>query len=393
MKNGPSIQALLETTQSEQVLTLPAYLFFIETVDVPSVVNPDELDDFAEITMESASPFPLEHIYWGYLADLTKGKLLLYAAHRDRVRQVAAHEIEAYAWVLPDFAALALSQPQQPVEWILESEESISLIQFDGTGSTPATILVRKPGDAPEQTVNMLRQQLRDSVDEHERSHVRMDSAALDDSGNASFRFTTANTANESDQLLVLPETEQLWKADIRSHEFKKTEKNARKFGALLLKITVWAAAFALLLIVAEGLLLGSGFWLQSRQNKVAQQRPIVDTISEQHSLMTKLEQIEQNDLQPIALLRELNLKRPAGIHFTKAIVEGENQIQLDGVANNVNAMNRYTDMLSQSGLFKLLEQPKTLTRQGKTTFSLLLGFTPPATTTPPPVSKEATDA
>ena len=145
------------------------------------------------------------------------------------------------------------------------------------------------------------------------------------------------------------------------------------------LRITTWAALFAVLLVLGELILFTANTWLNTRQAKIVEQQPIVDKISEKQTLMVKLEQIEQNDLRPIAMLEALNEKRPSGIYFTKAIVEGENQVKIDGIANNVNAMNSYTDSLQGSGRFELLDQPESKIRGGKVTFSLMLSYTPSA--------------
>ena len=128
---------------------------------------------------------------------------------------------------------------------------------------------------------------------------------------------------------------------------------------------------------------MGSHLWLGSQQNRIARQQPLVDTISEQQTLIFKLEQIERNDLRPIAILDALNTLRPEGIYFTKTVVEGENQVVIDGVSNNVSALNRYTDALEQSGTFELLQAPKSITRQGKTTFTLQLAYSSTKEATP----------
>ena len=154
-----------------------------------------------------------------------------------------------------------------------------------------------------------------------------------------------------------------------------KAERNARRISLLSLRTLAKAALITLLLLGIGLLLLGSHVWLGSQQNRIARQQPLVDTISEQQTLMFKLEQIERNDLRPIAILDSLNTLRLEGIYFTKTIVEGENQVRIDGVSNNVSALNRYTDALEQSGTFELLQSPKSLTRQGKTTFTLQLAF------------------
>ena len=374
---------LLETTKSEQVLTLPAHLFFMERIEIPAVVEAAELDDFAELSLESIAPFPADQLFWGYLEAEASDHILLYAAHRDRIKQLGVEQIEEYAWVLPEFGSLVCTFFSEATEVIVHSTESVCLLQFEKGHGVPTYVSVRATteNDDANQVIETLRKAAPELDAGHPSLTLHPTSEELTEQGLAVFNFSVTGKYPSGDDVAKLaqlsPEAAQLWRADVRGTEFKKAERNARRLGDLLLRITTWAALFAVLLILGELALFTANTWLKTRENKIIEQQPIVDKISEKRTLMGKLEQSEQNDLQPIAMLRELNKSRPSGIYFTKAIVEGENQIKIDGIANNVNAMNTYTSSLEASGLFELLNPPKSITRSGKTTFTLILSFSP----------------
>lgn len=380
MLHHPAIEKLLEPATSEKVLGLPAHIFFIEPIEIPAELEPEELDDFAELTIESISPFPLEQLYWGYLCAESSSTILLYAAHRERVKKVAPEPIEAYAWVLPEFAPLACTDYPQATELSLVSQTGVSLLHFNKGSCVPVHVsAIACPTEEIEEAMDTLRSNAPDLVPEAGRLRLQPESATLGDHQCPVFNFHSCveeTPPNATERLKKLsPNGAFLWRADVRDLDYKKAERNARRISLLSLRTLGWAALVTLLLLGIELLLLGSHVWLGSQQNRIARQQPLVDTISEQQTLMFKLEQIERNDLRPIAILDALNTLRPDGIYFTKTIVEGENQVRIDGVSNNVSALNRYTDALEQSGTFELLQSPKSLTRQGKTTFTLQLAF------------------
>ena len=388
MLQHPAIQKLLEPATSEKVLGLPAHIFFTECVEIPAELEAGELDDFAELTIESVSPFPLDQLYWGFVDSESSNQILLYAAHRERVKNAAPEAIEDYAWVVPEFAPLASTSFSENTEVILTSESSVSLLQFAQGQAVPTHISAA--ASLPEeldQTIEELRSLAPELSPEVSRIHLQPTSALLGDDQSPVFHFQRGeeDAAHTEDSFLsrINPTGAHLWRIDLRDPIYKKAERNARRISFFSLRTLSWAALAMLLLIGSEFLLFGSQLWLGSRQNRIARQQPIVDTISEQQTLIFKLEQIERNDLRPIAILNALNTIRPEGIYFTKTVVEGENVIIVDGISNNVSALNGYTDTLQQSGNFELLEDPKTITRKGKTTFTLQLAYNVPQEVAP----------
>lgn len=381
MKVDHAIKRLLEPSVPEQVLTLPADLFFIELIEIPNELEDSELNDYSELTLESISPFPLDQLYWGYLSAKSAKRILLFAAHRQRVHERYTDPIESFAWVLPEFAPLAFTPFTKNTEVILSSPTGVSLLHFEQDNPIPLSLetlscLPEKQADSIETLIN----NAPESAEGNVQLKFEATSISLSENCRPGFAFAIKGDATPEEEgrhALICPDENQLWTADLRSPEMKKSLRQARHLSRLCLRTLSWTALAGLLLLLGECLHFGGQTWLDSLRTRIAEQQPRVDTIAEQQSLMYKLEQIEQNDLQPIAILDALNKLRPRGIHFTKTQVEGENQVVIDGVANNVNALNSYTDALQKSGQFELLQSPKSITRQGKTTFTLQFAYSP----------------
>jgi hypothetical protein len=126
-----------------------------------------------------------------------------------------------------------------------------------------------------------------------------------------------------------------------------------------------------LLLLIFQG-------WLGTLDKQIDSQRTAVLTIEDKQALMVKLEQVSQNELRPIAILEAANnirLESNLGIEYDSVVVEGENHITIEGKANTISALNQYTERLRRSGQFEIITDPESITRAGKTTFSVTLSY------------------
>lgn len=94
---------------------------------------------------------------------------------------------------------------------------------------------------------------------------------------------------------------------------------------------------------------------------------------------MNKLEQVAQNELRPIAILEVANQIRidlkSSGIEYDEVVIEGLNRLTIEGKASTIKELNEYTNALRESGNFQLVENPKSITRSGKTTFTATLDY------------------
>jgi len=384
VKDAAPILTPTEPASAEQVLALPGHLFFIETIDVPIDLEPAEIPDFIELSLESLAPFPVEQLNWGFLYSTDAPTILVYATHRDRLKQAGYTELKSYAWVLPDFATLTGACFPDETLVTLQSANNLSLLLFDKGACVPRTVLVASLEDGDfEHALEELVANASDLTQGTTMLRVRTGAIELSEQGLAIFNQESADDSHSAIEYgawtTLAPTEAQLWQSDVRSADFKVTERNARRLGSLLMRITAWAAIFALVLVGIEMLLLASQAWLSTLDKQIESQRTAVLTIEDKQALMVKLEQVAKNELRPIAILDAANnirLKQNLGIEYDSAVVEGENHITIEGKATSINALNSYTESLKQSGQFVLITAPESITRAGKTTFTVTLAYT-----------------
>ena len=64
------------------------------------------------------------------------------------------------------------------------------------------------------------------------------------------------------------------------------------------------------------------------------------------------------------------------GIEYDETIIARSNRLTIEGKANTINELNVYTKSLSQSGKFQLVGEPKYITRDSKTSFTVTIDYT-----------------
>ncbi|MEM1221198.1 MAG: hypothetical protein AAGH40_00425 [Verrucomicrobiota bacterium] len=363
------------------ILIVPGYLFFIESIPVPDELVPDELEEFAELSLESTAPFPLDQLFWGFFQADGASKMLVYAAHKERLKSNGYTNFEDYTWVIPDFATLFGAKFPEDTALLLKTADCLSLIHFQKESRQPLNIVCR-PLDlekAEDEVLANLQELLPEAPSHVEPLAIRMDEIELDDNNLITFYFKIAeeeySVYDIGEWTKLRPESPALWRADIRSSGYKDTERKKRRLSSILARVAGWAAIAMIVLIVAEVILFGGRIWLSGKEKRILAQEPTVLRIENQISLIEKLDQVATSEMRPINMLEAMNQVRPSGIYFTETITDVFNQITVKGVANTVSDFNRYISKLGNSGSFKLIGDPKYITKRGETTFSVTLAY------------------
>ena len=400
MNNNQPEPAPTEPASAEQVLLLPGCLFFIETIEILDELDATDVSDFAELSLESIAPFPIEQLNWGYLYHEGTPTLLIYAAQRERLKKQGYSELTNYTWVLPDFATLSGVQFNEDTLVALKGDNSVSLLYFEKNAAIPKSAWVDTIEDvSAEDVIQTLESSIRNIPKTVPTLQLdRPAVTSVNEKSLPTFAHTAANPSTDRryDGIwqTITPTETQLWQSDVRSADFKTAERSKRRTSALILRTLSWAALFALVLLSVEGILLVSQSWLQKKLAHIKSQQDAVSKVEEKQTLVNRLEQVAQNELRPIEILEAANdirLKMKLGIEYDSVIVEGENHITIEGKADSVNAYNSYTQGLRNSGLFELLDAPTPRTQAGKPTFRISLAYIS-APTEPEPASPETTE-
>ncbi|WP_269523862.1 hypothetical protein [Coraliomargarita parva] len=380
-----------EKPLGEQVLLVPGVLFYTEHVDVPEAVAASEIGTFAELALESLSPFPVDQLYWGFLYQSGSTNLLLYAAHKDRLKREGFDHLEDYAWVLPDFATVSFTQLAENAEILYIGTHSVSLVHRTMANPVPTSLQTAPmPEDGDLNRVfESLRQQAPELPLYSTSLQVRLSEVVVEENCLPVFAHEVADStitreADFAPWTRVEAVESALWPADIRPAAFKQRERNARRLNSFFVRATYWSIWIAVLFVLMELALFGGGKWLESKRSLIDSQLTAVARVEDQQSLMLKLDQVAQNELRPIAMLEMANQIRVdlnARIEYNSVAIEGENRITIEGKAGSVNEFYKYTEQLKRSGNFDLIDSTDSTTR-GDTTFRVIMDY---IHSTPPP--------
>ena len=350
---------------ADSICLIPSQYFFIEFIPFENEehqpISNKEAYRFFELQLESLSPLPLDQLLWGYYTPPNATQSILYASLKSRLKSEGYDSLEDYTWVLPEFIPQLALQTLQPSDLNdLTKRETDS--ETDSETETETDSETETETDSKNPSL-YLEKDLQVSI-----TQTRNDEEPPEE--------TTEPTTS------ISLTTQVLWSADIRSETFKDQEQKNRSRLAFVNKSIKLSLYFTAFIILSELLLAGANLWLTQYASKIDTQVPTVRRIEDQHTLINKLDQISQNELQPIALLEQANQIRSkisSNIIYDTVDITNENEVTIKGTAGSVNDLNRYVSQLNQSIYFKVLEDPKYITRGGKTTFTLKMYFQPKA--------------
>ncbi len=396
-----------------RILLVPGNLFFCETVELPEEVEPAGLEEFAELTLESLSPFSLEHLYWGCLADWGTRRVWIYAALSERLRACGYEDLESYRQVLPDFVALGRVETSAPAlvlgspqGWTALRPESPDTLAF-GSIETPRTWPVKPPPEpkrgelaiaepeeapedepAPELTEEdakaLIQQALPEIMGElglPESEQVRalvLFGAEASETERGELRIAY-HEANYEDMLEARLPAEVLWQADIRDRGFKAQQHRERQRDQLLWKGLIGLGVAALLLLLLEIGRFGLGFWMEVRRATIAERASQVQRIEGQDRLVHRLERFSANQLQPFLMLAVIDSVRPDDIYFTSVETDEVGALAVEGIGTSSSSVNAYRAALENIEAVESVDLQIRATQAGRVTFELIAYIPDPA--------------
>ncbi len=368
------------------LLLLPGEFFFVQMAELPEGIEGKDIEQFAEFSLEGVSPFPLEHLYWGYLHHEDSPHILIYAAYRERLRKNGYENLENHDHVFPDFVAGLPEGRDQPEISFLNHQASLSALYFKPGCRVPvnARSMPLPKAEMEDEELLQQREKLLATLDPsgfQASREVRTIAVTDGKAGRNPELFsrtvngTDVNTQWRHDDSFPALSEKACWEADVRDKNFVQKE---RKVLAISKK--VWFAAMGagiaagMLLLLQVGVLAGN-MWVKNRENTIARQAPESAYVEERQSLLEKIDQYVQQELRPFEMLSLLNVGRPKIIHFTEAASNAHNRMVVEGVGNNVEAVNSYTQTLRNSARISSVET-RVRSSGGKAPFTLQITFT-----------------
>jgi len=150
-----------------------------------------------------------------------------------------------------------------------------------------------------------------------------------------------------------------LWTADLRSLEFKETEKKSRKMGRQRWKLALaWGVSMAAVVI----LFLGTKIFqvkLEEKQLLASQMAEEIPMVLDSQKLLEKLKQNKLGGIDPFGSIGRLypflgETNGDLNVWFTMAHFESRNDLEIKGEGKNVPAINLFLENLKKNNVANL---------------------------------------
>jgi hypothetical protein len=142
-----------------------------------------------------------------------------------------------------------------------------------------------------------------------------------------------------------------------------------------------------------ELVLVGGAIWQKQRLALQAKQTPVVEAIMTSQSLATRIDELSTKRLRPFEMLALVNTVRPRTILFARTSTSGLNKLEVDAKTASSGDIDVFRSALNKLPGCEKAEVLDPRTRDGLSTFRLVVTFKPEAFTAAEPPGPEAAPA
>ena len=363
------------TAPAPRIVLVPDHLFFIRVVPIADAASATDVTNQVELTLESLSPFPLAQLYYAHYWVPGARSALIYAAYRKRF---TSEQVESWLdaeVVLPTFASLLTAEVGVSTTVVLTQEESLTAIHWGESSAMPAAVVARNwSADTSEQAKQQIRDEVLASFGETKTviDLITPPVAELDGS--------VGEFAFKSGPIEAHYTREQLDDLDVRDKSDLAAIRRARGRDVFLWRAFLACAAGVFLAGLLEIGLIGGRFWQRSREAVEARQAPLVAEILRAQTLATRIDEFSSKRLRPIEMIELVGTsKQPPSLFFLQTRTSGLYALDIEGQANQPGEVGQYQDSLRQIPELLKVEVPRQETREGVSTFRMLITFKPDA--------------
>jgi hypothetical protein len=371
---------------------VPAPFLFVHTEPLPEGMQPSELQSFAEVTMETLAPMPLEQLSWGYLSSERATHLLLFAAARERLEKEELLPEDSFFHVLPSFFAAAPADAS--AHWVFIWEAGyLTGLHYDAESTVPSRVELEQliednPAGAFAARDRLLKRLGSASRIEAAAGILTRPESLLGPRERLAFFFAhyTAPDAEPS-RIEGRPPANPAarWTADLRDGLFRAKEQQRRQTLRLLNRTLQVAAGFAIVLLALQIVWAAGTIWVKTRNSIIARQQPVVDSVEQNQLLLSKIDEFSSHQLRPFEMMAALNDLRPHGIVYKSAKAANGNELIAQCTAPDPSTMNDFLDAIAKSQLADVVGDPHTVLNPRGVSFDLDVKFRQPLSPEPMP--------
>lgn len=366
-----SIKRFLPAPPPRRVLLLAGDRFFVRAVPVTEGASAADVAAQAELAVESLAPFPLSQLYYGHHWVAGADHALVYAAYRKRF---TAEETESWAdaeIVVPSFVALLGGEPPKPATaWVFPGETTLTGVYFADAGGVPSAVRAEVlAADATSEDRAAARERLLAAFPE-KRAIVDFETAPglSPDAPHGEFAFRAGSRETRITAAQAGP-------LDVRDKDELAARRRAAARDVILWRTFVGALAAIGVAVLLELAMVGGAIWQKQRLALQARQAPVVEGIMTSQSLATRIDELSTKRLRPFEMLALVNTVRPRSILFVRTSTGGLNKLEVDAKTGASGDIDLFRSSLNKLPGCERAEVLDPRTRDGQSTFRLVVTF------------------
>jgi hypothetical protein len=355
------------------VVLLPDALFFVRSIPVAAGITSADLAAQTELALEALTPFPLAQLYYGFYHPSGSALALIYAAYRKRftVEQTAVWA-EADL-VIPLFVALLGGEVKPATTLMLATADERTVLHWAGSPVPDKILTHTLAPDLPEEERVKVQDTLLQSAGESVKV-INLSAAPVPEPMEDEEKF--AFRAGSFVSRLPVAFADQL---DVRDKEELALRRRHRARDLILWRIFLGCAAALALCLLLEIGLLGGKIWQNGRLAIVAAQSPAVDEITAKKNLAASIGERSTNRLMPFEMIALISTCKPASVQFISATTAGNDRLEVEAQTNSPGDVGGYQTALTGLPACAMVEVNDQRTRDGVSTFKLVITFKPEA--------------
>lgn len=340
-----------ETEPSVQLIGADCLRLF--SIPRPAGIRSRDLDGWVRLFLEEKSPLPLDSLHWAYYELPHSDKLVIYCGWQQRIEQQTGPELRRARLALPEFF---IPRPQTgssaaETRRVRIGERILELTFEEGDQLPAAYSCIGTPDNADDAGYTV---------------KISLERRAL--------RVEWLSTGNTASETCILRNWKQLRRADPRKNPEMIAIEQADQSNQRFLQ---WLAAAAAAIVLLAAIQAGSILWqvyLNRLAASVTAEQPHTDQLQARFRLMERLQQMGTTAWSPFDLLSVVNSIRPPGIHFLSSQLVAKDYVEIRGIANTVETVNRFENLLLQSPAIESVERIS-LQSRGEVTFTIAVHF------------------
>ena len=361
-----------------QVSAAPGHVFFCRRVGIPEDVEDSERESYLQLQLEGMSPFPLEHLQFGFCVDNAKRYAYMYSGYRRSFDSAEMSDWSKHEVVIPEFSVGVLAgKGEEGSPLLLVSDSSISYFEFDDLSEIPCyfeSFPRNKGGDGAVRPASGdledVTERLKDRIGEESPRIWNAITNITIEKKKYEFQATEAGKS-----IAVQVEREVLWNMDLRDPESVEQAKQEEQRNVIIWRVVLAVAAALALLVFGELLWFGERGYLNLREDWNAEQAPIVERIISQQTTINELLSFQDSDLVPFDMLVAIQPFLTDAVWFTKVETNGTNSLKVFANATSNGQVNQFKARLDRFVKIETVELENIQSRPGGATFTAFIYF------------------